>query len=210
MRLAILDDYAHLALRLADWSRLKGRCEIEVFDQPLGKGEDAARKLASFDILCHMRERMPMPGSLIDVLPQLKFMTITGRTHRTLDMAAATRRGILISRTSDGSGAPSGTSELAWGLVICTARHISYEDRQMHKGGWQHTAGMTLAGKTLGLLGLGHIGQQMAGYGKAFGMDIIAWSQNLTAEAAASVGVTRVEKKTNCSKRATCFPFTSF
>jgi phosphoglycerate dehydrogenase-like enzyme len=121
-------------------------------------------------------------------------MTITGRSHRTLDLAAATRRGIVVSRTTDGGGAPNGTPELAWGLVLCAARQISYEDRLMRSGGWQHGAGMVLDGKVLGLLGLGKIGRRMAEYGKAFGMEVIAWSQNLTAEAAASVGVTRVEK----------------
>lgn len=194
MRLAILDDYAHLALRLADWSPLAGRCAVEAFDRALGP-EEAARALAPFDILCHMRERMAMPGALIDQLPNLKFLTVTGRSHRTLDMAAATRRGIPVSGTSEGGGSPNGTPELAWGLVLCTARHIAYEDRLMRSGGWQHKAGMVLHGKTLGLLGLGKIGKRMAEYGKVFGMDIIAWSQNLTAEAAAAVGVSRVEKK---------------
>jgi phosphoglycerate dehydrogenase-like enzyme len=195
MRLAILDDHAHLALKLTDWSQIEARCAIEVFDQPAGDDEEAARKLAPFDILCHMRERMPMSRSLIEKLPNLKFMTITGRSHRTLDMAAATRRGILISGTSEGAGSPNGTPELAWGLVLCTARHIAYEDRLMRSGGWQHTAGMVLDKKTLGLLGLGKIGKRMAEYAKVFGMEVIAWSQNLTAEAAASVGVRRVDKK---------------
>ena len=194
MRLAILDDYAHLALRLADWSRLEGRCTIEVFDRPLGSGEDAVRALAPFDIVCHMRERMAMPGALVERLPNLKFIAITGRDHRTLDMAAATRRGIVVSRSSGRGAGRYSTPELAWGLVLCTARSIAYEDRQMRSGGWQHTAGTTLYGKTLGLLGLGNIGRRMAEYGKAFGMEIIAWSQNLTAEAAAAVGVACVGK----------------
>lgn len=194
MRLAILDDYAHLALRLADWSRLEGRCTIDVFDRPLGAGEDAVRALAPFDIICHMRERMAMPGALIERLPNLKFIAITGRDHRTLDVAAATRRGIVVSRSTGRGEGRYSTPELAWALVLCTARHISYEDRQMHSGGWQHTAGMVLYGKTLGLLGLGNIGRRMAEYGKAFGMEVIAWSQNLSAEVAAGVGVTRVEK----------------
>ena len=195
MRLAILDDYAHLALRLADWSRLGGRCTVEVFDRAFSNDEEAVTALSPFDILCHMRERMAMPAVLIGRLPNLKFMTITGRSHRTLDMEVATRRGIVISGTSEGGGSPNGTPELAWGLVLCTARHIAYEDRLMRSGGWQHTAGMVLHGKTLGLLGLGKIGKRMAEYGKVFGMDVIAWSQNLTAETAAAVGVRRVEKK---------------
>jgi phosphoglycerate dehydrogenase-like enzyme len=195
MRLAILDDYAHLALRLADWSRLEGRCAVKVFDRAFGSEDEAALALAPFDILCHMRERMPMSGALIDRLPNLKFMTITGRGHRTLDVAAATKRGIPLSRTSEGGGSSNGTPELAWGLVLCAARHISYEDRLMRSGGWQHTAGMVLHKKTLGLLGLGKIGRRVAEYGKVFGMEVIAWSQNLTAQAAASVGVTKVEKK---------------
>ena len=94
-----------------------------------------------------------MPGALIERLPNLKFMAITGRGHRTLDVAAATRRGIVVSRSSGRGEGRYSTPELAWGLVLCTARHISYEDRQMRSGGWQHTAGMVLYGKTLGLLG---------------------------------------------------------
>jgi phosphoglycerate dehydrogenase-like enzyme len=194
MRLAILDDYAHLALRLADWSGLAGRCAIEVFDRPLA-AEEQVRALAPFDIVCHMRERMAMPAALIDSLPNLKFIAITGRAHRTLDVAAATRRGIIVSASpSRGEGRYS-TPELAWGLILCTARCISYEDRQMRSGGWQHTAGMALCDRTLGLLGLGLTGQRMAEYGKAFGMEVIAWSQNLSTEAAAAFGVTRVDKK---------------
>ena len=108
------------------------------------------RLLAPFDILCHMRERMAMPGALIDSLPNLKFIAITGLSHRTLDMAAATRRGIVVSRSTGRGEGRYSTPELAWGLVLCTARQISYEDRQMHSGGWQHTAGMVLYGKTLG------------------------------------------------------------
>jgi phosphoglycerate dehydrogenase-like enzyme len=194
MRLAILDDYAQLALRLADWSRLEGRCSIEVFDRPIAP-EDQARVLAPFDILCHLRERMAMPASLIDSLPNLKFISVTGREHRTLDLAAATRRGIVVSVSpSRGEGRYS-TPELAWGLILDVARCISFEDRKMHVGGWQNTAGMALCDRTLGILGLGVTGRKMVDYGKAFGMKIIAWSQNLTAEAAAAVGATRVDKR---------------
>jgi phosphoglycerate dehydrogenase-like enzyme len=195
MRLAILDDYAHLALQLADWSPLEGRCLIEVFDKPMGGDHSAIQKLARFDIICHVRERMAMPATIIDQLPNLKFMTITGREHRTLDVAAAARRGVIISGSSGRGSARNGTPELAWGLALCVARQISLEDRLMRSGGWQHTAGMVLNEKTLGLLGLGVTGKRMAQYGVAFGMEVIAWSQNLTTETAASAGVTRVEKE---------------
>ena len=187
MRLAILDDYAHLARRLVDWSRVEGRCSIDVFDHPIAP-EDQARVLAPFDILCHLRERMAMPAALINQLPNLKFISVTGREHRTLDLAAATRRGIVVSTAPSRGDGRYSTPELAWGLILCAARCISYEDRQMRGGGWQHTAGMALCDKTLGLLGLGLTGRRMVEYGKAFGMKVIAWSQNLTAEAAAAVG----------------------
>lgn len=193
MRLAILDDYAHLALRLADWSRVRSRCDIAVFDKPIPP-EDRARVLAPFEIICHMRERMAMPGDLIEALPNLKFISVTGREHRTLDLGAAMRRGVVVSVSpSRGSGRHS-TPELAWGLLLCAARYIAREDGLMRRGGWQNTAGMTLCDKTLGVLGLGLTGKRVAEYGRAFGMEVIAWSQNLTAGAAAAVGVTRVDK----------------
>ncbi len=193
IRLAILDDYQHVALKLADWSPLSGRCEIEVFDVNLKVPDEAAERLRPFQIVSMLRERMAFPRSLFEKLPNLKFAAITGAFHRTMDMAAATDHGVLVSHTSSG-GQDYATSELAWALILASVRHVAQEDRSMRGGGWQTTVGMSLHGKVLGLLGLGRIGRQMARIGLAFGMTVIAWSPNLTEEKAAAVGVRRVEK----------------
>jgi phosphoglycerate dehydrogenase-like enzyme len=193
-RIAILDDYQHVALQSADWSAVARQCRIDVLDRQLAVPDEAAEVLAPYDVLCHLRERMPMPASLIGKLPHLRFMTVTGKAHRTLDLAAAKAHGIAVSHASAGEVPSHAAPELTWGLVLAVARHITVEDRQIRSGVWQTTIGMELHGKTLGLLGLGALGQRVAGYGKAFGMDVVAWSPNLTAEAAAAVGVRRVEK----------------
>jgi phosphoglycerate dehydrogenase-like enzyme len=193
-RVAILDDYLHVAKECADWSAVAGRCRIDVIDRKLGVPEEAAQVLAPYEVLCHLRERTAMPAALLERLPKLRFMTVTGKAHRTLDLAAATARGVAVSHVSAGDPPSHGAPELAWGLVLAVARHIVFEDRQLRAGRWQGTLGMELHGKTLGLLGLGALGQRMARYGQAFGMKVIAWSPNLTTEAAEAVGVERVDK----------------
>jgi phosphoglycerate dehydrogenase-like enzyme len=154
---AILDDYVGLALDLADWSSVQAQAEITVFDRHLSEAE-AADALRPFDVVCTMRERMALPRTLIERLPNLKL--------------------------------------IAWGLMIATVRNLAEEHRRMRDGGWQTTTGMTLCGKTLGLLGLGRIGKRMADYANVFGMEVIAWSQNLTEEAAAAAGARWVGKAT--------------
>jgi phosphoglycerate dehydrogenase-like enzyme len=193
-KVAVLDDYLHLALKSADWSVLDGLCEIDVIDRKLQVPDEAAEVLAPYEVLCHLRERMPMPRSLLERLPRLEFMTVTGRAHRTLDLAAARAQGVLVSHVSAGETGSRSTPELAWGLILAVARHIAVEDRRVRQGVWQSTTGTLLAGKTLGLLGLGRTGQIMADIGRAFGMRVIAWSPNLTAQMAAQHGVTRVER----------------
>jgi phosphoglycerate dehydrogenase-like enzyme len=197
LKIAILDDYAHQALTLADWSALPAGSEITVFDRHLSETE-AASVLAPFDVLCTLRERMALPRSLIERLPNLKLVTIVGMGLANLDMQAASDHGVVVCRSdfrrSAFAGVANATPELAWGLLIATVRHIAQEDRRLREGGWQSSIGVILAGRTLGLLGLGRIGKRMAEYGKVFGMDVIAWSQNLTAETAAAGGVERVEK----------------
>lgn len=197
LKIAILDDYANVALTLADWSPLDGKAEITVFDHHLAEAE-AALALQPFDVLCTVRERMSLPRSLFERLPNLKLVTIIGAALPNLDLAAATELGVLVANASTANPAyannANATPELTWGLLIATVRHFSYADRQMRAGGWQNTVGMILAGRTLGLLGLGRIGQRMAHYAHAFDMNVIAWSQNLTEEAAAAIGVQRVEK----------------
>ncbi|HEX3916079.1 MAG TPA: NAD(P)-dependent oxidoreductase [Caulobacteraceae bacterium] len=197
LKIALLDDYARVALASADWAQLDGKAEITVFDQHLTEAE-AAVALAAFDVLVTIRERMALPRTLIERLPNLKLITIIGARLTNLDLDAATERGVIVAHSGmRGPGLMNlgaATPELTWGLMIATVRHIAQQDRRMRQGLWQDRVGMVLAGKTLGLLGLGRIGKQMAKYGKAFGMELIAWSQNLTAEAAEAEGVRRVEK----------------
>jgi phosphoglycerate dehydrogenase-like enzyme len=198
-RVAILDDYAGLALDLADWSTVQTRSEVTVFDRHLSESE-AVDALRPFDVICTVRERMAFPRTLIERLPNLKLITIIGKSLPNLDMAAASERGVLVAHSNFASPRYSAvrdaTPELTWGLMIATVRNLAEEHRRMRDGGWQTTAGMTLSGKTLGLLGLGRIGQRMTEYAKAFGMQVIAWSQNLTEEAAAAAGARRVDKAT--------------
>ncbi len=151
-------------------------------------------------MVCTVRERMAFPRTLIERLPNLKLITIVGKSLPNLDMAAASERGVLVAHSNFASPRYSAvrdaTPELAWGLMIATVRNLAEEHRRMREGAWQTTTGMTLSGKTLGLLGLGRIGVRMTEYAKAFGMQVIAWSQNLTEEAAAAVGARRVDKAT--------------
>lgn len=193
MRVAILDDYQRIALDYADWSRLGPDFEITVFDRNLATVEEAAAALAPFDVLVLMRERMPLPAELIDRLENLKLVVITGARVRTIDLQATQRRGIVVSHTRPGES-QAATPELAWGLILAGVRHIAAEDANIRAGGWQSTVGTALAGRTLGLLGLGKMGSRMAAIGAAFGMKVIAWSQNLTQERADSVGALRVEQ----------------
>jgi len=198
-KVAILDDYAGLALDLADWSPVRARAEVTVFDRHFSESE-AAQALRPFDVICTMRERMALPRTLIERLPNLKLITIVVRSLPNLDMAAAGECGILVAHSNFAGprfrSVRDPTPELAWGLMIATVRNLAEEHRRMRAGGWQATAGMTLSGKTLGLLGLGRTGRRMAEYAKAFDMEVIAWSQNLTEEAAAAAGARRVGKAT--------------
>ncbi len=197
LKVALLDDYAGVALESADWARLAGKAEIAVFREHLTE-DDAAEQLQPFDVLCTIRERMALPRTLIERLPNLKLITIIGLSLPNLDMAAATEHGVAVAQSNLrrvlDTDIGAATPELAWGLVIATRRHLVQQDRRMRDGLWQSEVGTILSGGTLGLLGLGRIGRRMAGYGKAFGMQVIAWSQNLTAEAAEAAGATRVEK----------------
>ena len=198
-RVAILDDYAGMALELADWSPVQSRSEITVFNRHLSEAE-AVDALRPFDVVCTVRERMALPRPLIERLLNLKLITIVGRSLPNLDMAAATECGVLVAHSDFANprfrSVGDATPELAWGLMIATVRNLAEEHRRMREGGWQTTTGLTLSGKTLGLLGLGRTGRRMAEYAKVFGMEVIAWSQNLTDEAAAAVGARRVDKAT--------------
>lgn len=194
-RVAVLDDYLGVSHEVADWSVLEGLSRVDVIRRPLRVPDEAAEVLAPYEVLCHLRERTAMPRTLIERLPNLKFMTVTGKAHRTLDLEAATERGIAVSNVSTDRKASNATPEMTWALILAAARHVPFEDRQLRAGRWQNTMGLLLDGKTLGLLGLGRVGQRVAAIGQAFGMRVIAWSPNLTAEAAAAHGVTRVDKE---------------
>src|ERR1700689_3371075 len=180
IKVAILDDYAKVALELADWSVLDGKADITVFDRHLTENE-AATALRPFDVLCTVRERMSLPRTLFERLPNLKLVTIIGMTLPNLDMAAATDHGVIVSHSNFANpiyaGIFNATPELTWGLMIAVVRHFDFAGRQMRAGQWQTTVGTILAGRTLGLLGLGRIGKRMATYGRAFDMNVIAWSQ---------------------------------
>lgn len=197
MKVALLDDYANFALICTDWSRVKAKAEVVSFNRHIPVDE-AVTALADYDVFSTIRERMPMPRRLFEKLPKLKMVHIIGMSLPNLDMQAATDHGVIVTHPNwqsplFGRGA-SATPELAWGLMIATVRNFAVEQKRMREGLWQSTAGLTLAGRTLGLLGLGRIGKKMAEYAKAFGMNVIAWSQNLKAEDAAAVGVQRVDK----------------
>jgi phosphoglycerate dehydrogenase-like enzyme len=190
-RVAILDDYQAVALSLADWKSLGPEVTVRAFHEKLS-GEDAlAEHLSDFEVIVAMRERTHFSRSLLERLPKLKLLVTTGMRNVALDVRAAAELGIVVCGT--GLLTPP-TAELTWGLILALARNIPREAQQMRSGGWQTTIGVGLSGKVLGVAGLGKLGGEVARVGKAFQMDVIAWSENLTPERAASLAVTRVEK----------------
>jgi phosphoglycerate dehydrogenase-like enzyme len=192
MRLRILDDYQGVALTMADWSPLAGRVEIVVERKPFADEDEAARSLADSEIVAAMRERTPFPRSLVERLPNLKLLNTTGMRNASFDLAALSDHGVLVCGTEGGG---LDTAELTWGLILDAARRIAEDHRSMREGLWQTRIGNRLAGKTLGVLGLGRLGSAVARVGLAFDMKVIAWSPNLTSERAAAVGVERVDKE---------------
>jgi phosphoglycerate dehydrogenase-like enzyme len=190
-RVAILDDYQNVALSCADWTKLPEGSQVEVFNDHLFDETAIAKRLFDFDTIVAMRERTPFPRSLLDRLPNLKLLITTGARNASFDMAAAKERGIVLCGTR---GVGSSTAELTWGLILSLVRHIPREDQSVRTGGWQTTLGPNLAGKTLGVIGLGNLGSQVAKAGVAFGMDVIAWSTNLTQERAEQAGARLVAK----------------
>ncbi len=190
-KIAILDDYQGVALKMADWSRLQALHEIKVFTAPFPSQRAAADAIAPFEIVCIMRERTLFDRAMLEQLPNLKLLVTTGHRNAAIDVATANACGVTVCGT-DAPG--TATAELSWALMLGLSRHLVLEATAMKEGRWQSTVGRDLKGLTLGLLGLGKLGSQMAKYAHAFGMPVIAWSQNLTAEAATTQGVTRVEK----------------
>jgi len=190
-RVALLDDYQGVALGMADWKSLPAGTEVAVFKDHLSDESAVAKRLADFDIVMALRERTPFTRTLLERLPKLKLLITAGMRNASIDMKAAAERGVLVCGTS---GLPYPTAELAWGLILSLMRRIPAEDRATREGKWQTSLGLGLNGKTLGVLGLGTLGSRAARVGKAFEMEVLAWSQNLTAERAKEVGATLVTK----------------
>jgi phosphoglycerate dehydrogenase-like enzyme len=195
-RVAVLDDWQDVARGAADWGPLESRAEVVIFPDAFADHESARANLTDFDIVLSMRERTPLPASLINSLPKLRMLGITGPRNLSLDVPACTARGIPVCNTQGGSYADSATAELALGLLIMAARGLAIGDARIRAGGFQRgvPVGRGLAGKTMGVIGLGKLGGYMATYAKAMRMKVIAWSQNLTAERAAEVGAMLVSK----------------
>ena len=190
-RVALLDDYQGVALSMADWKSLPAGTEVAVFKDHLSDESAVAKRLADFDIVMALRERTPFTRTLLERLPKLKLLITAGMRNASIDMKAAAERGVVVCGTS---GLPYPTAELAWGLILSLMRRIPAEDRATREGRWQTSLGLGLNGKTLGVLGLGTLGSRAARVGKAFEMEVLAWSQNLTAERAKEVGATLVTK----------------
>jgi phosphoglycerate dehydrogenase-like enzyme len=190
-RIALLDDYQNVARSLADWSALGERASVTVFNDHLAGPDAVIERLQPFEIVCVMRERTPMTRAIIERLPKLRLIASTAMRNASIDLKAAEERGVEVVHTGYFS-AP--TIELTWALILASARNLVAENASLRSGGWQQSVGDDMAGRTLGLLGLGNVGGAVAKIGAAFGMKVIAWSQNLTNERAAEVGAVRVTK----------------
>ena len=191
MRVAILDDYQGVALDYADWSGIQSHSAITVFRHNTSDQEELIRELQPFDIIVAMRERTPFPSSVLKALPQLQLLVTTGSRNRSIDLISAATQGILVCGTESPSG---GTVELTWGLILTMIRSIHTHDAALRSGSWQLYLGSELKGKTLGLLGFGRIGSAVAAIGRAFGMNVIAWSQNLGVDTTEKHSVDLVSK----------------
>jgi phosphoglycerate dehydrogenase-like enzyme len=192
VQVAILDDYQGVALQSADWSLLKGQANITVFRDHLSDSTTLVERLKPFDVLCVMRERTPLTRAILEQLPNLKLIASTAMRNASIDLAAAKDRGIAVCHTGYTS---HGAIELTWGLILAILRHIPAEFASVQRGEWQISVGGDLEGKTMGLVGLGNIGAKIAKIAHAFGMNILAWSQNLTREAAEKHGALLVSKE---------------
>jgi phosphoglycerate dehydrogenase-like enzyme len=191
MKVAILDDYQNVALEMADWSPVARRAEITVFNDHVADPDAVVERLLPFDVICVMRERTPLPRAVIEHLPRLKLIASTGSRNASIDMTAAEEHGIHVTATGYRSTPPI---EMTWALILASARHIVRESSSVREGGWQTSVGAELDGKVLGVLGLGNIGGQVARIGLAFGMKVIAWSQNMTPQIAEAAGAALVTK----------------
>jgi phosphoglycerate dehydrogenase-like enzyme len=186
-RAAVLDDYQGEVLSLPYWQRLAGRVRVDHFRDTLAEEDALVARLASYEILIPIRERTRFPASVLSRLPGLELLALTGRNSGHVDVAAATARGVLVAETTGSSVA---AIELTFGLILATVRRIAQEDRAVREGRWQTSIGLDLAGKTLGVVGLGRIGSRVAAFGQFLGMRVLAWGPTLTPERAGAAGVT--------------------
>jgi phosphoglycerate dehydrogenase-like enzyme len=196
-KVAILDDWQGVAQRTTDWSRLQARAEVIFFQQAFENENDAAAKLVDFDVVLSMRERTPLPGTLINRLSRLRLLGITGSRNASLDTAACTARGVVVCNTAGGAMTEGAAAELALGLLLAAARGVTNGDANIRSGRFQAgvPVGISLAGKSLGIIGLGRLGSHMARYGRALSMNVLAWSPNLTSEKALAAGATLVSRE---------------
>ena len=190
-KIAVLDDYQNVALESANWSVLRDRADITIFQDHPADPDAVIERLLPFDVVCVMRERTPLPRNVIERLPNLKLIASTGSGNASIDVAAAGEHGIVVAHTGYRSDP---TIELTWALILASARNIVTESNSVRSGGWQQTVGADLGGNTLGVLGLGNVGSQVARIGSAFGMKLIGWSQNMTPETAKATGAILVSK----------------
>lgn len=190
---AILDDYQHVAMEMADWSTVKEQVDVQSFSQRFEKEEELLKAINHCEIIVIMRERTPFTASLFEKLPKLKLLITSGMRNASIDLAAAAAHGVTVCGTASSSEPPT---ELTWALILNLARKVTEENIALRENGaWQSTVGTDLHGRTLGLLGLGKIGSRMAIIAKAFGMNVIAWSQNLTKEQTDQYGVRLANSK---------------
>ena len=193
MKIAILDDYHDVARRYADWTSLGGDAEVQIFNSFIPDDQVEAA-LESFDVIVAMRERTPFPAARIRALPKLRLLVTTGMRNNAIDMQACAEQGVTVSGAPGSADANTATAELAWAHILGLFKHLPAEDAAMRRGMWQTGMPEPLAGKRLGVVGLGKLGAAVAKVGLAFGMDVVAWSPNLTDERAQAAGVKRVDK----------------
>jgi len=192
LRIAIFDDYQNVALELADWSPVLERATVTVFDDHLSDSDEIVDRLRGFNVVCVMRERTPLTRDILERLSQLKLIVSTGPRNASIDVEAAAECGIEVLHTNYDS---SPTVELTWALILASARNLTIETASVQSGGWQRTVGDGLRGNALGVLGLGNIGGEVARIAGAFGMRVMAWSENLTPERAAATGAKLVSRR---------------
>jgi phosphoglycerate dehydrogenase-like enzyme len=193
IHIAVLDDYQQVALSYADWSAVQERAQLSVFHDHIADEKALVNRLAPFQVICVMRERTPLTRDILSQLPNLELIVSTGQRNASIDMQAAAELGIMVTPTGYHS---SGAPELTWALLLAIARNIVPENTALKTGGWQRSVGADLKDKTIGIVGLGNIGSKIASYAKVFGMNVVAWSENLTEEKAGKAGAQLVTKET--------------